>query len=331
MADIQIKTRSITRDQITALVGNNPRAVRLMEALTSDVGVTLPDAIADVVAVAAEARAAALAAQTVADALNAMQFVALAASAGVANERVLAAGANISITDGGPGGPVTVSVALADIIGTALPMTITPKAPTSAETPGALNLLARDAVGGSLNGGTINITAGAGNAGGAIVMTAGGGNVSGGDISFTAGDGDSAGALIFHGGSGINHGGDVTFSGGNAAEVGANAGALFFLGGDSVGGNGGSITMASGVGEASGGPIYIKSGSGSTYAIHVQDDGVNTQIGLYGAAPVARPTTSTASATFVAGTGTAINSASTFDGYTIGKVVKALRNVGILT
>ena len=38
-----------------------------------------------------------------------------------------------------------------------------------------------------------------------------------------------------------------------------------------------------------------------------------------------------ASATFVVGVGTAVTDASTFDGYTLGKVVKALRNLGLLT
>jgi hypothetical protein len=41
-------------------------------------------------------------------------------------------------------------------------------------------------------------------------------------------------------------------------------------------------------------------------------------------------TTSVGSSTFVANSGTGINSASTFDGYTVAKVVKALRNYGLL-
>ena len=54
------------------------------------------------------------------------------------------------------------------------------------------------------------------------------------------------------------------------------------------------------------------------------------KIGFWGVTPIAQPTTSTAAATFVANTGTTINTASTFDGYTLQKVVKALRNAGIL-
>jgi hypothetical protein len=41
-------------------------------------------------------------------------------------------------------------------------------------------------------------------------------------------------------------------------------------------------------------------------------------------------TTGVAAATFAANTGTAVNDASTFDGYTLNQVVKALRNLGIL-
>jgi len=57
--------------------------------------------------------------------------------------------------------------------------------------------------------------------------------------------------------------------------------------------------------------------------------GFNT-VGLYGVAPVAQATTSGASATFTVSAGTAVNINSTFDGYTISQVVKALRNLGAL-
>ena len=57
-----------------------------------------------------------------------------------------------------------------------------------------------------------------------------------------------------------------------------------------------------------------------------------TTLGFYSiaAAPIAQPTTAFAAATFVAGAGTAVNDASTFDGYTLKQVVKALRSLGIL-
>ena len=60
--------------------------------------------------------------------------------------------------------------------------------------------------------------------------------------------------------------------------------------------------------------------------------GVTTaqKIGFWNATPIVQPTTAVAAATFVVGVGTAVNTASTFDGYTLAKVVKALRNTGIL-
>lgn len=39
------RTRKITREQIAAAVGNNPRLIKLLEALTQDVSETLPGAV----------------------------------------------------------------------------------------------------------------------------------------------------------------------------------------------------------------------------------------------------------------------------------------------
>jgi len=54
------------------------------------------------------------------------------------------------------------------------------------------------------------------------------------------------------------------------------------------------------------------------------------KIAFWGATPIVQPTTAVAAATFVASSGTTVNDASTFDGYTIKQVVKALRNTGLL-
>jgi len=56
----------------------------------------------------------------------------------------------------------------------------------------------------------------------------------------------------------------------------------------------------------------------------------NQKISFWNATPIEQPTTAVAAAAFVANAGTAVNDASTFDGYTLGKVVKALRNAGLL-
>lgn len=54
-------------------------------------------------------------------------------------------------------------------------------------------------------------------------------------------------------------------------------------------------------------------------------------IGFYGATKIVRPTTAVTAATFAANTSGIANDTATFDGYTIGQIVKALRNLGLLT
>ena len=57
----------------------------------------------------------------------------------------------------------------------------------------------------------------------------------------------------------------------------------------------------------------------------------SSKLGLYNVTPIARATTGGTASTFVANTSLIANDTATFDGYTIGQVVKALRNLGILT
>lgn len=54
------------------------------------------------------------------------------------------------------------------------------------------------------------------------------------------------------------------------------------------------------------------------------------KLGIWNATPIVQPTTAIAASTFVANTSLISNDTATFDGYTIGQVVKALRNLGIL-
>lgn len=54
------------------------------------------------------------------------------------------------------------------------------------------------------------------------------------------------------------------------------------------------------------------------------------KIGFWNATPLAQQTTASAAATFVANTSLIANDTATFDGYTLGQVVKVLRNLGIL-
>ncbi len=59
--------------------------------------------------------------------------------------------------------------------------------------------------------------------------------------------------------------------------------------------------------------------------------GTTQKLGFWNATPVVKPATGGAASTFVANTSLIANDTATFDSYTIGQVVKALRNVGILT
>lgn len=54
------------------------------------------------------------------------------------------------------------------------------------------------------------------------------------------------------------------------------------------------------------------------------------KLGFWNATPIVQPTTAIAAATFVANTSLIANDTATFDGYTIGQIVKALRNAGLL-
>lgn len=62
----------------------------------------------------------------------------------------------------------------------------------------------------------------------------------------------------------------------------------------------------------------------------VQIGAASGKVGLYAVTPIVQPTTAIAASTFTANTSGIANDTATFDGYTIGQVVKALRNMGIL-
>ena len=79
--------------------------------------------------------------------------------------------------------------------------------------------------------------------------------------------------------------------------------------------------------------IYFEEGNGielGTTTGSKIGTGTNQKLGFWNATPIIQPTTSTTAATIVGGAGTTVKEDHTFDGYTIAKVVKALRNAGIL-
>jgi hypothetical protein len=88
-----------------------------------------------------------------------------------------------------------------------------------------------------------------------------------------------------------------------------------------IGGITGNVTATTGTSTFNNVEITGNTGIGNA--------GTDT-IGFYGATKIARPTTAVAAATTVAGSGTAVTEDSTFDGYTIAQVVKALRNLGLI-
>ena len=73
----------------------------------------------------------------------------------------------------------------------------------------------------------------------------------------------------------------------------------------------------------------------STEDISLQGDtlvgNTGNSVGFYGTTPTAQATTGISAATFTANTSGIADDTATFDGYTIGQVVKALRNLGLLT
>jgi hypothetical protein len=66
-------------------------------------------------------------------------------------------------------------------------------------------------------------------------------------------------------------------------------------------------------------------------AIRLEASGTAPMLGFLGANAIARPTTASTAATFAANTSAIANDTATFDGYTIGQIVKALRDFGLLT
>jgi hypothetical protein len=131
----------------------------------------------------------------------------------------------------------------------------------------------------------------------------------------------------------------------SAVKANSNGGGLSLEAGAATGtGTGGNVTLSSGSGTT-GGDILLTPGTGGTTdgEIRMRDatgatmlhlrtaaPGGAQQVGLFGTTPTEQPTTGVAAAAFVANAGAAVNDASTFDGYTMRQVVRALRLLGVL-
>jgi hypothetical protein len=187
------------------------------------------------------------------------------------------------------------------------------------------------------NGGTVVLTAGYGGAAGVGAGAAG----VGGTLQLAGGNG---GAGTDTGAAGV--GGTVNMLGGaggaGTASTAAGAGGDLFI----SGGTGGTDN---GGGVGAGGNIYIDAGSDSlgapSGAVNI---GINSAtasvaigssiglLGLYGASPVAQPSSTGQTSGFTAGAGTAVLDDSTFTGgsgtkaYTVGDLVRHLKALGAI-
>lgn len=215
--------------------------------------------------------------------------------------------------------------------GSALSMTIKPQAPTVLQDAGTLALVGQAAVKANSNGGNVTRTAGVATGsgtGGSITDTTGDGGQVGGDVTLLCGTGSvsGGGVSVSSGLSGGDGGAALTMTGGVSGVGGG--GFSMSSGSGTVGGD---FSFIAGGGATADGNMFFQAPDATNFIwLRTASAGGAKQIGIFDAAPVSQPTTAVAAATFVANAGTAVNDASTFDGYTIKKVVKALRLLGIL-
>ena len=77
--------------------------------------------------------------------------------------------------------------------------------------------------------------------------------------------------------------------------------------------------------------------NGTTSILSLADNGdmsvglSTSKLGFYGVSAILRPTTAIAAATFAQNTSAIANDTATWGGYTIGQIVTALKNLGLLT
>lgn len=315
----------LTREEIARIFGPNPRAVRAYEALQNGLSIDVINAINDAQDSADAAQADATQALSETASLRAPSYLAISASGDLVNERVFAAGSNISAVDGGAGGSFTVALT-PNITGSALNMTVQPLAPSATSDCGVMTVKAQNAIGAIYNGGQLALAGGNGGAsavGGAVVIDGGDGSTGGavqinggtafgsgsagaveisagdsgsgfgGSVNVYAGDGGQGGQFYFTAGTGVSTGGDFNVVGGEASGSGGAGGSVYLNAGNATAGGGstgGNLYLTSGAGETNGGSISLFSGLVPTATIEVTDDGSSSLLGLHGATPVAQST-----------------------------------------
>ena len=163
--------------------------------------------------------------------------------------------------------------------------------------------------------------------------------------SNTGGDanGSTSVGVILGGGSQISNTASIVYGTNNPSA--ANTFYIFADANVSRNRNGSDLALVGGRGydsgatDRDGGDVYIRGGvkanSGTDGLIHIGDSNTGG-IGLFGATPVAQQTTTGTTTGFTAGSGTSANDDSTYTGnsgtaaYTVGDIVLALKNIGIL-
>jgi hypothetical protein len=213
---------------------------------------------------------------------------------------------------------------------------------TTGQTGGDLTFSAGGYAGSSPNRGG-NLTFSSGNSGdgpaGEFACLTGQGSTKSGDVRLETNlSGAASGDInLITGGGGFSapaNAGNLVYTGGQTGndddDFSGTGGGVVFTGGYGYGsaGIGGSFTFTAGGGNATQGSINLATVSGTT--IQLADSSGARQLGFFGTTPVAQPTTATTGATFVVNSGGTIHPTSTFDGYTLAKVVRALRDLGIL-
>jgi len=263
---------------------------------------------------------------------GAVSIVSGASPSGSAGSFSLTAGGTAS----GSGGGFTISAGSATSSGSPGGMTVRAGSSAAGVTGGTVSILGGSSPSGV--GGLASVTGGAGGSastGGAAILQGGGSGTTGtgGTAKVLGGAGKAGGAVLIAGqDGGSSSGGSVTIQAGSNSNTGTPA-TVTIAGGDAFNPsvvNGGDVSIRPGNGTndagTANGLLHLQDGNSSDL-ITIND----AALGLFGVTPIARPTTAGAAATFAVNVGTAVNDASTFDGYTLKQVVKALRNLGLLT
>lgn len=161
---------------------------------------------------------------------------------------------------------------------------------------------------------------------------AGGTNTTGSNNAFF---GSSAGAYLANGATSNQTGANSVFIGINTKALSAGNTNQTVIGYNATGNGTNTVT----IGDTTVTDNYIRGNFNVTDARNIilgtttgtkLGTATTQKLSFWNATPIVQPTTAVAAATFAAGGGAGLTINSTFDGYTIGQVVKALRNTGLL-